>query len=78
MPTSRPGLRFQGERLMVAGQENWLQEEQDEHGQKNKWEGMVAGHDLLLLNGSKVQGSSGASWCLGDTCLVARYIIYST
>jgi hypothetical protein len=38
---------------MVAGQENWLQEEQDEHGQENKWEGMVAGH--LLLNGNKVQ-----------------------
>jgi hypothetical protein len=29
---------------MVAGQELWLQEEQDEHGQENKWEGIVAGH----------------------------------
>jgi len=36
---------------MVAGQENWLQEERDEHGH-GKWEGMVAGH---LLLGGKVQ-----------------------
>jgi hypothetical protein len=63
---------------MVAGQENWLQEEQDEYGQGNKWEGMVAVLGHLLLNGDKVQQILGASWCLGNTCLVARYIIHIT
>jgi hypothetical protein len=44
---------------MVAGQKNWLQEEQDEHGQENKWEGIFAGHYTFSSTEIKYNGFWG-------------------